>query len=216
MPLPCMNDLHAVKQIQPTMDLLQHMDTYHPDVLKGRGIQSADYHPKLVFRSAVESIRGTYIASSLTQRQGLVAQTLDVLRDMRLIVDYKPQTAAQRFDFEVLISAQPRKMGAIEVKGGEGNSINISERPLWANEFIFWCHLDGAIVNQPAHGAGAIIFNRVSSEMIKRHKHVDAISHKGFPLRNPPALMPQVSRKEARKTWRGSMYFPLASAAAFD
>jgi hypothetical protein len=191
-----MNDLDAVKQIQPAIDLLLHMDTYHPDVLRGRGIQPGDYHPKLVFRSAVESIRGTYIASSLTQRQGLVAQTLEALRDMHLIASYKPQTAAQRFDFEVLISSQPRKMGAIEVKGGEGNSINISERPLWADEFILWCHLDGAIVNQPAHGAGAIIFNRVSSEMVKRHKHVDAIVIKDSRCGTPLRPCPKYPKKE--------------------
>ena len=68
-------------------------------------------------------------------------------------------------------------MVALEVKGGEGNSINISERPLWASEFVVWCHLDGAIVNQPAHGAYAII-NRVASEMVKRQKHVDAVLFK--------------------------------------
>lgn len=66
----------------------------------------------------------------------------------------------------------------------------VSERPLWASEFILWCHLDGAIVNQPSHGAAAIIFNRVSSEMVKRGKHVDVVVFRdarcGTPLRVCP------------------------------
>ena len=66
---------------------------------------------------------------------------------------------------------------AIEVKGGEGNSINISERPLWAKEFAVWCHLDGAIVNQPTHGAHSII-NRLANELVRRHKLVDALFFK--------------------------------------
>ena len=82
------------------------------------------------------------------------------MKQMNLIVEYQLQGAAQRFDFQVMLTSQPKEMAAVEVKGGEGNSINISERPLWANEFILWCHLDGAIVNQPSHGAAAIIFNR--------------------------------------------------------
>jgi hypothetical protein len=43
---------------------------------------------------------------------------------------------------------------------------------------LFRSHLDGAIVNQPYHGAEAIIFNRVAAEMVKRQKHVDAVLFK--------------------------------------
>jgi hypothetical protein len=60
----------------------------------------------------------------------------------------------------------------MDVKGGEGNSINISDRPLWAREFSVWCHLDGAIVNDPAHGVHAII-SRLTTEMAARRKLVD-------------------------------------------
>jgi hypothetical protein len=188
--LPCQNDPDATVQITPTIDLLRNLDSRHPDVLRTHGLEPADYHSKLVFRSAVESIRGTYIASSLIQRQGLVATVLETMKRSSLITEYQPQGSAQRFDFQVMLTSRPKEMVAVEVKGGEGNSVNISERPLWANEFILWCHLDGAIVNQPSHGAAAIIFNRVENEMVKRGKHVDVVVFKDArcdtPLRRCP------------------------------
>lgn len=176
--LPCSYDPNATNQVEPAIELLQHLDAKHPDILEAHGLIPADYHPKLVFRSAVESIRGTYIASSLTQRQGLVAHVLQKMKRSALIAEYQPQGPRGRFDFQVMTRKRPKEMAAVEVKGGEGNSINISDRPLWCSEFILWCHLDGAIVNQPSHGAAAIIFNRVSSEMVKRGKHVDAVIFK--------------------------------------
>jgi hypothetical protein len=188
--LPCQNDPSATAQVNPAIDLLRNLDSRHPEILKTHGLEPLDYHSKLVFRSAVESIRGTYIASSLTQRQGLVANVLETMKRTNLIAEYQSQGSSQRFDFQVMLTSRPKEMLAIEVKGGEGNSINISERPLWANEFILWCHLDGAIVNEPSHGAAAIIFNRVENEMLKRGKHVDVLVFKdascGTPLRPCP------------------------------
>lgn len=194
--LPCQNDPEATAQVSPAIDLLRNLDSKHPDVLKTHGLEPADYHSKLVFRSAVESIRGTYIASSLTQRQGLVATALETMKQMNLIAEYQPQGSAQRFDFQVMLTSQPKEMVAVEVKGGEGNSINISERPLWANEFVLWCHLDGAIVNQPSHGAAAIIFNRIENEMVKRGKHVDVLVFKDARCNTPLRPCPKYLGKQ--------------------
>jgi hypothetical protein len=84
---------------------------------------------------------------------------------------------------------------ALEVKGGEGNSINISERPLWASEFGVWCHLDGAIVNQPAHGAHSII-NRLTNELVRRHKLVDVLFFKDLLCGTPTRPCPKYSNSE--------------------
>ena len=65
----CKNEERLTKQVQPTINLLTHMDELHPDVLLQHEIQPADYHKGLVFRSAIESIRGTFIASSTTGRE---------------------------------------------------------------------------------------------------------------------------------------------------
>ena len=175
--LPCQHEKRVTGQVQPTIDLLTNMDTLHPDVLRQHSIEPADYKNGLVFRSAVESIRGTFIASSTTGREGLVKDVLENLRQRKRIADYGQSSGSGRYDFTVSLERDPDFFAALEVKGGEGNSINISERPLWAKEFGVWCHLDGAIVNQPERGAHSII-NRLTNELVRRHKLVDVLFFK--------------------------------------
>jgi hypothetical protein len=177
MPLPCSHQRRVTDQVQPTIDLLTDLDVLHPDVLRQHSIEPADYKGGLVFRSAVESIRGQFIASSTTGREGLVKDVLENLRQRARVKDYEQSSSRSRHDFTVMIHHDPDYFVAIEVKGGEGNSINISERPLWAKEFDAWCHLDGAIVNQPAHGAHSII-NRLTNELVRRRKQVDVLFFK--------------------------------------
>lgn len=172
--LPCHNEARVVKQIKPTINLLANMNVLHPEVLRQHEIDPADYKSGLVFRSAIESIRGTFIASSTPGRQGMVKAVLEELLQNSYIVDYEQTSSKYRHDFAVGIERNPDYFAAIEVKGGEGNSINISERPVWAREFAVWCHLDGAVVNQPANGAHAII-NRLNNELLKRGKLVDVL-----------------------------------------
>jgi hypothetical protein len=173
--LPCHHQRTVIDQVRPTIDLLRELDTLHPEILIRHGIQPIDYHGSLVFRSAIESIRGTFIASSTMGREALVGDILENLKQRNAIMDYKHTGRGQRYDFELAL--QTDVYAALEVKGGEGNSINISDRPLWAREFGVWCHLDGAIVNQPAHGAHAII-SRITNEMIRRNKAVDVVFFK--------------------------------------
>jgi hypothetical protein len=175
--LPCKHEERVTKQVQPTIELLSNMDELHPDVLVQHAIQPADYRNGLVFRSAVESIRGTFIASSTTGREGLVNDVLENLSKRGKIRDFSRSGSSGRYDFSVALQRDPDYFAAIEVKGGEGNSINISERPLWAKEFAVWCHLDGAIVNQPSRGAHSII-NRLTNELVRRHKLVDVLFFK--------------------------------------
>lgn len=177
MVLPCKHEERVTQQVQPTIELLTDMDVLHPEVLLQHAIQPADYKNSLVFRSAVESIRGTFIASSTTGREGLVRDVLENLLQRNRIVGYAQSSGRARYDFTVNLERDPDCFAAIEVKGGEGNSINISERPMWAKEFGVWCHLDGAIVNQPAHGAHSIT-NRLTNELARRHKLVDVLFFK--------------------------------------
>ena len=177
MVLPCKHEEQVTKQVQPAIDLLANMDVIHPEILLQHNIQPADYKRGLVFRSALESIRGTFIASSTTGREGLIRDVLEKMLQTGQIVDYEQTSSSRRYDFVIAIQRDPDYMVALEVKGGEGNSINISERPLWAKEFGVWCHLDGAIVNQPAHGAHSIL-NRLTNELVRRNKSVDVLFFK--------------------------------------
>ncbi len=190
MPLPCEHPAQTIEQIPRAIDLLRHMDELHPKVLEEHGIEPAAYHRGLVFRSAVESIRGSYAASSTLGRQRMVGEVLDQLKQRGDIQDVQFLGQTRRHDFTVIMEPNRGRMAAIEVKGGEGNSINISTRPIWADEFLVWCHLDGAVVNQPSHGAGAIVFGRLSAEVVLRGKRVDALLIKdvlcGTPARPCP------------------------------
>lgn len=175
--LPCRHEPQVVSQVQPAIELLTDLDALYPDMLRQHAIEPADYKGSLVFRSAVESIRGRFAASSTTQREGIVDEILNLLRRQSRIADYARTGGRQRYDFTIGIEHNPDYFVALEVKGGEGNSINISERPLWAREFGVWCHLDGAIVNQPAHGAHSIV-NRLANELVARRKQVDMVFFK--------------------------------------
>jgi hypothetical protein len=175
MPLPCENIKRIIKQIAPAREMLLNLNEEHPDVLKSHGLNPADYHDGLVFRSAVESIRGHFIAGAMRGRQDLVEDVLYLAKEKGLIHAYQATGRGARYDFEAIIDPERRRRLAIEVKGGEGNSINISERPLWADEFVVWCHLDGAVVNQPEKNANAIIFGRVSRFIVKDRKQIDVV-----------------------------------------
>jgi hypothetical protein len=177
MVLPCKHRSEIVNQVRPTINLLTNIDTLHPEVLQEHGIRPEDYKTGLVFRSAIESIRGTFIASSTARREAFIQSVLDRSVQHGRIAEYEQSSASNRYDFTVGISRDPDYFAALEVKGGEGNSINISERPIWAKEFAIWSHLDGAIVNQPENGARSII-NRVTNEMVRRGKHVDMVIFK--------------------------------------
>jgi hypothetical protein len=173
--LPCHHRSEIVEQINPTIQLLSGLDQLHPDILQLHGIQPIDYHGGLVFRSAIEHIRGSYIASSVTEREAMVRDVLENLDQRNLIHTFKHTAKDQRYDFEIAL--QVDLFAALEVKGGEGNSINISDRPLWASEFGVWCHLSGAIVNSPASGARSVV-NRLTNELVRRGKQVDVLFFK--------------------------------------
>ena len=99
MVLPCKHEERITRQVKPTIDLLTNMDVLHPDVLLQHAIQPGDYKGGLVFRSAIESIRGTFIASSTTGREGLVKDVLDNLLHRNCIADYAQSSGRARYDF---------------------------------------------------------------------------------------------------------------------
>jgi hypothetical protein len=185
--IPCKHNKDVVKQIGPAINLISNMDELHPDILKEHKINPDDYKNNLVFRSAVESIRGAFIASSKTGREGVISRLLGSMKANLDIVEYKVTASEKRHDFEIKI--KDNYFVILDSKGGEGNSINISDRPLSANEFGLWCHLDGAIINDPSRGVQAIL-NRVGNEMIRKGKQVDFVIFKdalcGTPARPCP------------------------------
>jgi len=115
--LPCKHESRVTEQVRPTIDLLSNMDVLHPDVLLQHAIQPVDYKSGLVFRSAIESIRGTFIASSTTGREGLVRDVLENLLQHGQIVEYKQTSGSGRYDFTIEVAREPSYFTALEVKG---------------------------------------------------------------------------------------------------
>lgn len=70
----------------------------------------------------------------------MVKLVLEELLQRQWIADYSQSSGANRYDFNIVLERNPDVFAALEVKGGEGNSINISTRPIWAREFAVWCH----------------------------------------------------------------------------
>jgi hypothetical protein len=87
--LPCKHREEVIVQVQPTIDLLTDLDETHPQVLIEHEIQPEDYKDGLVFRSAVESIRGRFVASSMIAREGVVGEILANLKGRSAIADYE-------------------------------------------------------------------------------------------------------------------------------
>ncbi|MBM3332530.1 hypothetical protein FJY68_11905 [candidate division WOR-3 bacterium] len=172
--LACKHPDQLMVQIEPTKALLANLDKSHPDILRAEGIVPADYHGSMVFRSAIESIRGTFAATT-TPRAQFTNAILARMKEAGLLKDWQPIGGRGRCDYSLVL---PKGRGdwhvAVESKGGEGNSFNIGDRPNWANEYIIWGHLDGAIVNQPDYGASANLFTRLSAEIVANGKTVDA------------------------------------------
>ena len=114
MVLSCKHEERVTEQVQPTIDLLADMDVLHPDILLQHAIRPTDYKSGLVFRSAIESIRGSFIASSTTGREGLVKDVLENLVHRSYIVNYAQNSSRARYDFTITLEQNPDRFAAIE------------------------------------------------------------------------------------------------------
>src|SRR5258708_20640681 len=125
-----------VRQIQPAIDLLVDMDKRHPDVLMDAGINPKHYHDGMVFRSAIETIRGQHAGRQTAPREAFVSSVLEEMYVQKLLQSYTHTARGVRWDFSIELETNPLRKAAIEVKGGEGNSLNISNRPPGVAEFV--------------------------------------------------------------------------------
>lgn len=170
--LPCTTSQDTSRQIKAAMELLRNLHTLHPEILIEHGITPELYLDGLVFKSAVESIRGTFSASSQKGREAFVNSVLLAMKSRLMIEEFQHTSAVERCDFRVQITAD--YMAGIEVKGGEGNSIQISVRPDEAQEFAIWSHLDGSLQHPPSAGAHKVI-GRILNQMRAEKKQVDVL-----------------------------------------
>ena len=142
------------------------------DALDQRALTREQYD--LLLPSAVASLTGTARANAQRPRENFVRRILEQLREAGNLEDVEDMThvAGRRFDFRARTSG--KRVVVIEVKGGEGNSVTLGDRPPGCDEFVVWCHLTGSLQKQPAEQARAIIGRLVKvmvneSEQSKRY-----------------------------------------------
>lgn len=141
--------------------LLRALPSAAPNLLQAHNIPVQAYDDLL--RMAVESMRGTNAATTSVKRQ-FMTFILDLMRTDSVISswDFIGSTVRQDYRVEMLDG----RLVAIEAKGcGDGNNMNIWDRPLWADEFIVWS-LCESLAHQPGHGVWSAIATRLAPNMI--------------------------------------------------
>lgn len=152
---PCQNiavtdNIHAIKRaiISPPASTLVSL-----------GLDRNAYESLLP--SAIASLTGTHRADQQAPRERFVREVLEGMRSSGLITSFSDNThESGRFDFSVTTRSS-RKV-TLDAKGGEGNSITISSRPLDCHEFGIWSHLTGSLAKAPGVQA-----QKVASRMLK-------------------------------------------------
>ena len=141
------------------------------ELLGSLGLTSDEY--SLVFPAAVASIAGRERADAQAPREEFVHRVLNGIESGRPSLRVEDMTHQQgRFDFRVRGPRVPEMV--IDVKGGEGNSVTLNDRPPGCDEFAVWCHLTGSLQRPPAEQTRAIIGRLVKvmvnvSEQAKRY-----------------------------------------------
>ncbi len=108
----------------------------------------------------------------------MLADIFGRLREQRKIAGFEPTRRGTRHDFTPILTEKPRVAAALDVKGVKATALRLRNVPPWAQEFLMWCHLDGAITNQPSPSVRSITVNRLANDLVRRGKVVDAILFK--------------------------------------
>jgi hypothetical protein len=154
-----------------TMVLLQELPTEAPTVLKEHHIPASDWD--MLLRAAVESMRGTYAATTSDKRRFIEA-VLDYGVDEGAFSNWSFVGTENRQDYKVDLSDGTEI--CIEAKGcPDGNNTTIWDRPAWADEFVVWCLCPESLVNPPGEGVWSGVATRLLPKVTAEHVVVDAM-----------------------------------------
>ena len=124
---------------------------------------------ELIRLSVINSIKGEQIAFEEKSRQDFVERVYLTPAKEKGILEYKDQSATTKCDFIgsfLATGGKPPHHFGLEVKGGEGNSVTLIQRPIDANTFIVWSHLD-VMSNTPSQNMRAVL-GRIVKQMVNR------------------------------------------------
>ncbi len=136
------------------------------------GLSEEEFWASGLFRSVIEKLRGTQVAST-GEKRCFIEAVLNFMRGKGAISSWSFKGAGERHDYEVVLSDS--RLCVIEAKGClDGNNTTIFERPPNADEFIIWslCQNPGS---DPRHNAWSGIHTRLSAEIIAKRKPIDGL-----------------------------------------
>lgn len=166
--LPCR---HPPLNVDGVKYLLQHLPELAPDVLDAEGIDPATWDTLL--RAAVESLRGTYSATTADKRR-FVEAILDYGVRQGVFAEWGFVGTENRQDYRV--DLPDGTAVCFEQKGcPDGNNTNIWDRPGWADEFVVWCLCPESLVNQPGEGTWSGVATRLLPKEYAEKQQVDAM-----------------------------------------
>lgn len=110
---------------------------------------------ELIRLAVINSIKGEIVAKEEKTRQSFVKEVfLNPAKAQGFLKDYEDTSRIGKCDFEGEF-VQGDHFG-LEVKGGEGNSVTLLSRPVKADIFVVWSHLD-VMSNTPAENMRAVL-----------------------------------------------------------
>jgi hypothetical protein len=153
------------------MALLQTLPKEAPLVLQEHHIPASDWD--MLLRAAVESMRGTFAATTVDKRRFIEA-VLDFGVAQNIFADWSFVGTENRQDYKVCLSDGAEV--CIEAKGcPDGNNTTIWDRPAWADEFVVWCLCPESLVNPPGEGVWSGVATRLLPKVTAEHVVVDAM-----------------------------------------
>ncbi len=138
----------------------------------GHGMDEVEFWRSGLFRSAIESIRGTQ-AASMQEKKDFIDWALTQLKNDKLISSFSFTGAGDRHDYHV---AMPNSRQCIfEAKGClDGNNTNIFQRPKNADEFLIWslCQNPGA---DPRHNVWSGVHTRLGGKILAEGDRIEGL-----------------------------------------
>lgn len=166
--LPCR---HPPLDIDKVKHLLENLPEIAPELLDAEGISAGTWGTQL--RAAVESLRGTYSATTSDKRR-FVEAILDYGVAQGVFARWSFVGTEARQDYRVDLPDETAV--CLEQKGcPDGNNTNIWDRPGWADEFVVWCLCPESLVNQPGEGTWSGIATRLLPKEYAEKQLVDAM-----------------------------------------
>jgi hypothetical protein len=186
--LPCRSDFQG--SVEVAKQILTELPETSPELLAQANIHPSDW--ALLLRATVEKMRGEN-AATIKDKQRFIDAVLGYCKQRGVIksCEFIGSGAGRRRrqDYEVVLPDNTRV--CVEAKGcGDGNNMNIWDRPSWADEFVVWSLCPESLAKDPGMGVWSAVSNRLMQKITVEQQRVEAFifwdDRCGTPLRKCP------------------------------